>query len=101
LEAGVVDDVARGAEEALSEFYRAAVWALSEHVRSSRTAVGFGVVLKRLAVERGVTAAAQVPLPRLSRAEERAVGRDARGARAAAAAEQRHGLGSVDAAPTA
>lgn len=68
-QAVVQDQAAQLSREALERFYRDVLHALDELMQQdNRTVQGVGVMLKRVALEHGITAAQRIALPRLSRA---------------------------------
>ena len=67
--------IAHSPNEALEAFYRDLIWELDQFIqRRTSTATGAAVVVKRVALVHGIEVAQRLPLPRLSRAEERARG---------------------------
>lgn len=61
--------------EALDKFYRDLMHELSAWMgRATASPQGVPIVVKRVALEHGIASAERLPLPRLSRAQEAALG---------------------------
>lgn len=66
------DAVAQAVAARFERFYLDLQWELAEFIRRPKaTAVGVGVIVKRVALAHGIAVAEQYPLPRLTGSEER------------------------------